>query len=90
MFRIIRLACILLPWPSWHAAKETPLRHLHHPSDPISGNLYSGKFIRRIKSWKRRSERKSSKQGSTFSSTIQFARCWYFARQNRIVETAQE
>jgi hypothetical protein len=43
----------------------------------IPDTLYSWKFIRRIKFWKRRSERKSSKQGSTFSSTIQFARCWY-------------
>ena len=40
-----------------------------------SRNLYSVKFIRRIKSWKRGSERKSSKQGSTFNSTIQLARC---------------
>src|SRR5439155_10569972 len=43
----------------------------------IRGDNYAGKFMRRIRLWKRGSGLKSSKQGSTFSKTIHSACCWY-------------
>ena len=43
----------------------------------IRGDTYAGKFMRRIRLWKRGSGLKSSKQGSTFSKTIHSACCWY-------------
>ena len=42
-----------------------------------SENTYDGKFMRRSRSWKRGSARKSSKQGSTLSKIIHPSCCWY-------------
>ena len=38
--------------------------------------LYAGKFMRRIRSWKRGLERRSSKRASTFSNKSHSACCW--------------
>ena len=50
-------------------------RNLPRVPPRIAGATYSGKFMRRSRSWKRGSERKSSNGGSTFSLYSQLA--WF-------------
>ena len=42
----------------------------------VSSGSYGGKFMRRIRSWKRGSERRSSNRGSVFRNSIHAARSW--------------
>ena len=46
-------------------------------SDCCRSQGLDGKFMRRIRFWNRGSDRRLSRQGSTFRTTIHSARCWY-------------